>query len=394
MNVLVYTGPEILQVAANHALVTLRSTLVPHYTVQSITRQALSVEPWQKSCALLVLPKSRNRFISSTSKQIKDFVESGGICLLLGTGANAVPRSGGLGTGITSLSFGQEEEFETPLKFYDKLNNCYITFDEGVDEKLKEETICILRTSTSATIDGIYNTNDTKLRGFGDLKGVAVLANWDSELAGLSMAVGRGKIAVWGPSIEYPLTEEPLSSLIEKSSKLSSEKTKEFEKSRRELIRTTLTELGLHIPEEKQKITRPLPQFLTSVPFKPNIVSQILNAIAAPQLGDQLTILKDSNDEFYFHPLQESLETLRGARKKSETASDPATWQPKDIIVCPDGKLPSSDLTPLFDLGLYYETLSALRSGAGLKAFSESWGMGESLLYGEVVTSTQTMLDK
>ncbi|KAF9563855.1 biotin-ligase [Agrocybe pediades] len=391
MNVLVYAGPEILQVSLNHTLLSLRSILVPHYTVQPITRQALSLEPWQKSCALLVLPRCRTRFVSATNKHIKDFVELGGKCLLLGASATAFPRSGGLGIGASSLTFGQEEGAETPLRFYDKFNNCYINCNEEVDET-PSGSVCSLQASNSITIGGIYHLNDAKLKGFNELKGVSILAKEGDETVGLSMDISKGRLALWGPNVEYPLDEEPTSSLI--AQQLSVEEIGKFDKLRRQLIRTTLSQLGLQIPEEKQSITRPLPQFLTASPSKPDIISRTLEAIAAPQSGEQLTVLKDSNDEFYFYPLQEGPERLQAARKKSQTPSDPSTWQPKDIVVCRDGKIPSSDLTPLFDVELYYQTLAALREKAGLKSSSESWGIGECLLYGEVVTSTQTMLDK
>jgi biotin--protein ligase len=154
------------------------------------------------------------------------------------------------------------------------------------------------------------------------------------------------------------------------------------------------------VPQEKghtQTIARPLPQFLTSAPDKLSITDTILDAIAAPQSGAQLTTFKDANDEFHFHSLQESAALLATARAAAQTASDPSTWQPKHIVVCRDGRLPDKTLTPLFDLELFYTALGAARRTEGLKAPSSTdlaWGIGEALLYGEAVTSTQTMLDK
>ena len=158
-------------------------------------------------------------------------------------------------------------------------------------------------------------------------------------------------------------------------------------------------QLGLQFPNEDgkgQNFACPLPQFFTSTPKKSDLVGRVMEALAAPQSGSQLSVFKDANDEFHFHPLQESLELLELARKKSESGerSDPATWQPKHVVVCLDGSLPPPKLTPLFDLKLFYEALSAAHEKEGSSGTAEPWRMGEVLLYGEAVTSTQTMLDK
>ena len=399
MNVLIYSGPEVLQPSLNHALASLRSILIPHYTVQPITLHSLTTQPWQSTCALLVLPRSRNRFVSVASKQVKDFVEAGGAYLMLGTGATATPRSGGLGLGFTGLSLGLEAG-EMPLKLFNKFNNVHLTFDEDVHDN--RQKVVDLKTPEGDVVNGIYDPEATQFNGFDDLKGLDVLARYTSQvgegaIAGLSMDASKGRIALWGPSIEYPLPEEPLSSIIAESTQLSTEDVKSSEKLRIKLLRATLTRLGLKVPADAEPAyssSRPLPQFLTSTPEKPTIVSQILDAIAAPQPGTQLTTFKDANDEFYFHPLQESSDLMRSSREAANTTSDPSTWQPKHIIVCKDGALPEREVTPLFDIALFYKALAAARNKIDIRKTSQPWGVGEALLYGEAITSTQTMLDK
>ena len=158
-------------------------------------------------------------------------------------------------------------------------------------------------------------------------------------------------------------------------------------------------QLGLQFPSEDEKsqtFSGPLPQFLTSTSEKSALVGRVMDAIADPQSGSQLSVFKDANDEFHFHPFQESLELLEIARAKSdsEERSDPTSWQPKHIVVCLDGSVPPQKLTPLFDLRAYYEALSTAHEREGSVSTTEPWRMGEVLLYGEAVTSTQTMLDK
>jgi biotin--protein ligase len=173
----------------------------------------------------------------------------------------------------------------------------------------------------------------------------------------------------------------------------------EFETLRLKLLCKTLVQLGLQFPSEDEKgqtFSRPFPQFLTSTPQRPGVVGQVMDAIADPQSGSQLSVFKDTNDEFHFHSFQESSELVELARAKpgSEEKNDLTTGQPKHIVVCLDGSVPPQTLTPLFDLRAYYEALSTAHEKEGSVGNGETWRMGEVLLYGEAVTSTQTMLDK
>lgn len=393
MNVLIYSGPEILQTSLNHALTLLKNILLPNYTVQSITQNALTTQPWQSSCALLVLPRSRSRFVSVANKYIKEFVEGGGAYLMLGTDPTAIPRSQGLGLGSVGLSLGLEVG-ESPLKFYDKLNNAYILCDEETLSPSVEPHAVTLRSSDGTVAQGIYETTAARFKGFAELKDIFVLARNDGTIAGVTLGIGKGRAAFWGPSIEYPLNNGPA------GSNFTTDEIAASDKIRSNFLASTLSQLGLTLPREEDKqqvIARPLPQFLSGTPGKPAIVTQIMDAIASPpQSGSQITVFKDENDEFYFHTLAESAGLLESTREAARVPSDPATWQPKHIVVCRDGALPPTSATPLFDIVLFFAALGSAREAAVLPAqgVGGAWGMGEALIYGEAVTSTQTMLDK
>ncbi|KAF8153045.1 hypothetical protein B0H34DRAFT_800303 [Crassisporium funariophilum] len=404
MNVLVYSGPEILPGSLDNTIKALRSILLSHYTVQPLTQHSLTTQPWTTSCALLVLPQCRNQdgFVSVASKKIQDYVESGGVCLMLGTGASVIPRTG-LGGGIGSISFGletQENPIELPLRFHDKLNKIDISFDTGGNQSgdASDPHFVVVRSPDGNVVRGVYDpAASSRLTGFDDIQGVSTLARYGDEgdqgvIAALTLDINIGKIALWCPSIERPINDD--------TSKFSAGEIKGFERSKRNLLRNTLSKLRLQVPsnvDDERPMSRPLPQFLTSIPGKPTIVSQIIDALASPQSGSQLSVYKDANDEFHFHPLQESAKLLQNAREESNMGdSDPATWQPKHVVVCPGGTLPGRELTPLFDLTLYYDALSTARDKAGADhaATGDLWGLGEALIYGEAVTSTQSMLDK
>ncbi len=162
---------------------------------------------------------------------------------------------------------------------------------------------------------------------------------------------------------------------------------------RKSLLRTTLAKLGLRVPSpDAQSVLRPSPQFLVGHPSKPEIVAQIISAISGGA-GSELITFEDENDKLYFHKPQEYSDVKVEAQRAYLTSEDPAVWQPKHVIVYSNGDLPEDKSTPLFQVKTFFDKLSAARSAEG-STKSDTWGFGEALLYGEVVTSTQTMIDK
>ena len=262
MNVLVYSGPEILPDSLMNALASLRGILFPHYAVQVVTQSTLTSQPWTTSCALMVLPQYKEAHSGLSpvvNKQIGEFVEVGGKCL-----------------------------------------------------KISERHL--------------------------------------------------------NPSAEY------------------------------DFLRGVLRDLGLNIPDNAPSFlpSRPLPQLFTS---SHHCSAALLRAIRTIfNLGQDLEGLhKDANDEFQFHSFdrQRALDLLASC-KTEDIAGNISKERLKHILVCEHGILPDGQITPLFDLKAYYETLGNIRGDAGLKNSGEPgvWKIGEVLLYGEVVSSTQTMLDK
>jgi len=387
MNVLVYAGHEVQQTSLNHTLSSLELILSPHYSVQRIT-QALITQPWPATCALLVVPQCRARFLSSSaSKPIQEYLEDGGAYLGLGTGALYSPRR--LVTGLANLNLGISSGEDTRLRFFDKFNSSYIYPETSGGEGTPG--LAQLRLPDGKALKRVFDAGIGEFVGFEDAKRVVVLAHYtDREGVAAGVAIG-GKIALWSPNIEYPFTEEPASSLLAQS---TPSEVEALEVGRLELLKATLIQLGLQIPEREGKsIARPLPQFLTSTPTKPHIVSTIIQALSpSSQLGN----FKDATDTFQFVSLADSSNLLEETRANVFTPSDPSTWQPKHIVLCSNGELPSRELTPLFDLDLFFRSLAIAREQKDLTTDSESksWGVGEALLYGEAITSTQTLLDK
>ena len=229
MNVLIYSSPEIIQTSLNHSLTSLKTILLPHYTIQSVTEHILTTQPWQKSCALLVLPQTREHFVSMASKHIENFVEAGGSCLILGSSrATISPRSirGNLGLGSGSLSWGGtlEETKALPLQFFDKPNNRYIYIDSDYTVEEAVSRRVSLRSSDGIYVKGVYVSVTPARDHFNGIhpnQRTTIVARYaydnDEEKQGgiacLSLNVSGGKLVLWSPNIEYPLGESPVVSI-------------------------------------------------------------------------------------------------------------------------------------------------------------------------------------
>ncbi len=411
MNVLIYSGPEVAPLSLTHALTSLRSVLFPHFTVQPISQSALLTQPWKASCALLVLPQiqsSEHGFVSTASRHITEYVETGGKFMVFGAGASVRPRLG-FGSGLTGLTIGLEEAqpLALPLTFFDNAIKRYVTFDlseDNLEERNQEGSpiIVSLVSEDGTVLKHVYKTNSRELVGFEGLSSVSILARHadnENSVSCLAMKIDNGILALLNPNIEHPLNQEPVSSLP------SSVDVESSETSRRRFLRGILRNLGLDLPDNDTPAvgSRPLPQFLACTPRHSTIVSKIVDTLFKSQssslTGENLKVLKDAEDKFHFHPFhsKERVELLAlSGRAETQDHGEISNWQPKHILVCEDGMLPGRQMTPLFNFELYFEALRRAREQEGLKDREEdgSWGIGEALLYGEVVTSTQTMLAK
>ncbi|KAI0795547.1 hypothetical protein C8Q75DRAFT_456220 [Abortiporus biennis] len=376
MNVLVYSGPEVLQTSLTRSISLLRSFLLPNYTVQPITSQSLCSQPWSETCALLVFPAFQEQpsFSSSVSNLIRSYVENGGA--LLGIRSTIKKSKGGslgLSSSLAGLTLGSSSEYS--LRFTDKSSgsNVYCTFLAGGDQNgrtvsIKSDSQGDLQGLVTIIEDGTFTEVDENAAE------TQVLARYSegdkTDIAGVKVRIGEGRGAFWSVDIDAPVNVGDNGA----------------EQKRRKLFQDTLRSLGLKLPTEEGSATPILPQFLTSVPSKPKVINHILKELSVQTPGT----LKDESDTFSFHEASSASELLHSARSSS-TSNPQAT---KEIIVYTEGKLPPSSETPLFNIEQYYTALADVRKEAGCKAEAYSWGIGEVLLYGEVVTSTQTMLDK
>lgn len=369
MNVLVYSGPEVLQSSVSRALSSLRSALYPNYTVQAITLQSLASAPWSTSCALLVFPAFRHHLSlpANAVTSVKSFVENGGAFLGMRAGLS-----------LGGTLFGNAGARDCSLRFQDPATgrSVYCTFAYGEDRDLR---VVALKPYNQAVHAQLLQSQAVQFEGFDNAKHAHVLARYASEdeIAAASTTIGTGRLALWGPHIEAAITED--------SSQLAAGDARIAEERRQSVLCDTLQILGLRLPSAlRSGPTHPLPQLLIAAPSQTSIVSHILKVLSVDLPGQ----FKGENDVFEFHDASEAQIILQHSRQAAKADGV------SHVVVYKDGSLPSAELTPLFSIKQYYDDLSAARSKAGNSIVSGSWGCGEVLFYGEAVTSTQTLLDK
>jgi len=414
MNVLIYAGPSIPALSITATIATLKRVLLPSYTVQTIAPSALLSQPWQDTCSLLVLPSVTPPPVQTDGNSpaspsipgqadvfkvkedlrsvVQAYLDNGGNLLAFGVGWTAFERRSVLGLSGTfnGMHLGMDDDSsweERKLHFYDRASGSEVKFGSSPSSGTEQNA----SKSLWASIGGGKSFNSV-LCGRGAISlptssinnvGVSILGRYggsDGPIAGLVVPIGSGKVALWDARIECQQSSEGTQDDVERLS----------------LLRDTFSSLSLRLPEQNQANLRPTPQFLTSTPNKPKIVDTILDALALAaaqkdvKSAKDLRELKDLNDTFHFHRGN----TAKGVVERSRSDEGEASLAlPKDVVVCVDGELPGKELAPLFDFELYYRALEEAREKDGVES-DGAWGVGEAMMYGEIVTSTQTMLDK
>lgn len=400
MNVLVYSGPEILASALSNCITSLRTLLVPNYAVQSITRQALSSQAWVPTCAMLVFPACKNILVDPALRLlIEQYVKDGGRLLALCTSVKVQAREE---TAIASLqerlSNVTLSERDALLLFSDTVSGTRISVKLGGRPVEAASLVTALTDDLRADYIPYSGEFQGAVEG-GILEPIAhALDGSDTKVAAAKLPFGNGAAIFSAVLIDHSLTEEPLASRISTSpTAVSSEQLQKAEAQRQQLVGAVLGRLGLLLPEKASASLSPLPQILTCVPTKPWIVDTIMKALAIePETlrPDQPATLQDRNDTFQYFLASDKWDVLQRAREMSGERKDPASWNPKQVLVCRDGMLPSAAQTPLFDVRSFYKELSGIHTKASEADEKDNWKMGEAFMYGEVVTSTQTMIDR
>ncbi|KIY49849.1 class II aaRS and biotin synthetase [Fistulina hepatica ATCC 64428] len=349
LNVLVYSGPEASQ-SLSVTLSTLKNILFPHYAVQLITPQAVCTEPWTDNCALFILPRLRSFNNARVASSLGTFVENGGSLLSLSTGAT-----------FSSVNY---QITPSPLRFYDKSSGNYLCLGLSVVPEPEDDHVCI-RSFDGNVVHDVHKNARCQIFGSQGER-VQTLANYIKDdavlgIAAFSCSICSGRVAVIAPSVEDILEDHAT----------------------RHFLAFVFRQLGLVLPTGRSPspTASPLPQFITSLPSKSSVITAIANALSC---HDQPTILRDAADTFSLYKYSE--DDIPPIFEKARSETDTRNIY---IIICTEGVLPVRDQIPRFDLRLFYDTVLSLRT-----ANSDASRLGDIVIYGESVTSTQTLIER
>lgn len=405
LDVLVYKGHGVSETSLFHTLATLNAILKPNYTVTAVDAQLLINQPWEPSCALLVIPGGRDlpyvKDLAPAIKKIKDFVEKGGAYFGICAGAY-------FGSARVEWEVGTRLEVvgDRDLKFFPGVSSgcAYpgFEYESEAGAQLLDISATIHGEGSEQQFEGIYYNGGGVFEGADTPQmralGVLVTARYPNGKAGaVTCAVGKGTAALWGLHPEYAVPKEPYRSVLEHSAQRGSSDVAARESKRLELVRGILAGLGLSVPggaASTKLPSNPLPQLLCASPNNSGAVTSVVSAFQQylkPSKGvEGAREFEDSQSTFRF--FESSSDRLAAARKEAETEDEADPNKPRDIIYY-NNSLPSAADAPLFNISSFFEALRAAR-GNNSYIPDASWGVGEVLLYGEAVTSTQTLFDR
>ncbi|CAG7562099.1 unnamed protein product [Fusarium equiseti] len=411
LNVLVYTGLGTTVESVKHCIWSLRRLLGPNYAVIPITENIVLKEPWQATCALIVFPGGGDlgycqALNGEGNRRISDYVRRGGSYLGFCAG-------GYYGTQRCEFEVGNkpmEVVGRRELGFFP--GTCRGGAFKGFEYKSEKGARAVRLTvakdafeqEVASEITSYYNGGGVFVDAASvkDRK-VEVLATYDEEIdvdggdgkaAVVFCTVGDGKALLTGPHPEFAaanLNPQPsLPGYDELVSQLAA-----ADKDRATFLKGCLTKLGLEVSSHEAGVPSLSRLHLSSI--SETGVSELLtdwSDIINKEDGEEW--IRAETDSFHIQN-EDTIWSLEGLQQSlpdtnesgiSENGSIDYSKITKKIVPHEKG-LPHPKLTPHFNHGLFFSSLKRYRQ---IEPTARNWG--DVLMYGEVVTSTNTMLEK
>ncbi|KAF9983766.1 biotin holocarboxylase synthetase [Modicella reniformis] len=423
MNILVYSGDGTSRASVIHSVNSLRSLVGQYYDVMKIDDKALLTEPWEDSTSLLVIPGGRDlpyvRDLSGPiNKRIRNYVHAGGrffgICAGAYYAADRITFEQGSPLevqGSRDLKFfpGECQGAVYPGFVYESESGARAVGIELHQEPFAQDQLRfggmrIYYNGGGYFVDADKCPGTKILAWYKDDPGQIDL-EITNKAAMIACQVGQGLAVLTGVHPEYDATRmDPRNPEYGPQPNIVTQ-LMEKETERRMFLRSVLGLMGLKIssPESGNNgaaalLSGAIPGIPAITPlYLASIQSSYTTELAKTLLGlaDPNGQIQEANDTFQLvpslqHPIPVHLPALAEAEDGEE---EPRIT--KNIVLCSTDP-PSTDLTPEFDMVLFFRHLERIRQQALVhqNPFGGDYKFGNSLMYGQVVTSTQTMLDK
>ncbi|QLL31628.1 hypothetical protein HG536_0B04920 [Torulaspora globosa] len=399
MNVLVYNGPGTTPGSVKHTTQTLRHFLEPYYAVSTISSKALQTEPWMSKASAIVFPGGADlpyvKECRMVIPKIRDFVERQG-GLFIGFCAG-----GYFGTSRVEFAQGDpamEVTGNRDLKLFPGISRgpAFDGFRYNSEEGARPCPLILPDGTEFATyfnggplfVDADEFNNTEVLARYKETPDVAY---YDSSsktaeagpAAVVLCSVGKGKALLTGPHPEF------IPRLLERTddvhflSKVVNV-LKENEAKRLSFLKMIFTKAGLNCNNDFSNVRAPnlTPLLVASSEGKQDTVSEFRNNImnaSGLRKTDRYVEIDGGSDIFHFYDGLSSSYDDAAASLLHEEPDEVA----KAVIFPAEGETtPSLALTSNFDVDKYFKYLSPTNN------------IGSLLMYGEVVTSTSSLLNE
>ncbi|KAK8144414.1 biotin holocarboxylase synthetase [Beauveria asiatica] len=414
LNVLVYTGTGTTGESVRHAMYSLRRLLSPNYAVIPIGEAVILNEPWPSTCALLVIPGGGDlgygRVLNGEgNRRIADFVRRGGAYLGLCAGAYYGARRCEFEVGNAPLEVIGPRE----LAFFPGTcrGGAFRGFEYASETGARAARLRLASDLVQDTLPAemaCYYNGGGVFVDAKEWKGkkVEVLAEYCDELdveggkaAIVQCSVGDGRVILCGTHPEFAAENLHRQPDIPGYDELIASLARD-DRTRAGFLGLLIARLGLEVDSQGGAA----PPVLTSLHLSAAdaaTVSELLYAWRdVIDREHEQDLIKGEADTFRIRSkddaawnLQDLNEALPGARAAAAPALDahgvPDYRAVTKDIVAHEQQLPDEKLTPRFNHQLFF---SSLQQFQGIESDARDWG--NALLYGDVVTSTNVLLEK
>ncbi|KAI2608034.1 biotin-protein ligase [Hypoxylon sp. NC1633] len=417
LNVLVYTGTGSTVESVKHAIYSLRRLLSPNYAVIPITEQVLLKEPWAPTCALLVFPGGADL----------------GYCRVLNGEGNSIisqyVRRGGSYLGFCAGGYYgcKRCEFEAGNKPMEVIGSRELAFFPGTcrggafkgfqyhsEKGARAVRVNVVKEAFRGSglvpevFTSYYNGGGVFVDSVNGNSDVEVLASYAGELdvdggqekaALVYCKVGLGAAILTGPHPEFAAANlnphHDVTGYDELIAALRAD-----DDARTSFLKACLTKLGLEVNQETSGVPSLSRLHLSSI-SSTNVDDLIHSWEEIITREDGEEYIRAENDTFHLQK-PETMWSTNGL-KEALTSNDSPDQKPSDVrgegiidystivkrIVTHENAWPEAKATPYFNHHAFYYSLQEYRRS---EPEAEEWG--DFLMYGDVVTSTNTLLEK
>jgi biotin--protein ligase len=398
MNVLVYSGPGTSVESVKCCVDTLRRLLSPYYCVLAVNGDVICNEPWMSSTSLLTIPGGADlpyckELGEKGNSIITKFIRQGGRYVGFCAGAYYASTRVEFAVGDPSMEVSGSRD----LKFFPGITRgpAFGGFAYGKDSGITAANIKVLNGEPFASyFNGGPCFVDAKNMG----NGVEVLAEYEGSIdvegdskgskentaAAVYCPVGKGCAFLAGFHPEYgPSYLKTVYSKSERRNQVT-EIIDQSENERLKFLAGVLKKMGLKVNEGDSVPAIPRLSRLKLTSSRPERLKMIVQSMIENIGLDENNVLQGSNDPFRIcdskdTTFKEEHENNDDGDQDEEQADLNKVVKAMDVYY--DGSYPDPRETPHFNHKLYFDELSTNE-------------MGQVLQYGEVVTSTSTMLEK